>query len=214
MNNTQMIFKEYWLNFAYSLGLNSEKTHHILQTLIHAYSQPQRFYHTYQHIVECLELYEMVKDHIEDKRTFQIAIWFHDFIYQPQAQDNEEQSAIQMQNLCAEFLSEIELEKAYSWIIATKQHKASTQQDLNYLLDIDLAILAADATRFVEYEQQIQQEYAWVEPEIYHVKRAEVLQHFYTMQPLYQTAYFREKLEQKAKSNLAKVLNTFKGKIN
>ena len=47
------------------------------------------------------------------------------------------------------------------------------------MLDIDLAILAATPERFMQYEQQIQQEYAWVDPEVYSIKRKEVLMNFY-----------------------------------
>ena len=71
---------------------------------------------------------------------------------------------------------------------------------------MDLAILGSAAPRFAEYERQIQQEYTWVEPELYKVKRAEVLQYFYQMRPLYQTEYFQILLEQTAKSNLSQAV--------
>lgn len=60
------------------------------------------------------------------------------------------------------------------------------------MLDIDLAILAATPERFIQYEQQIQQEYSWVDPEVYSIKRKEVLMNFYQSEPLYQTAYFQK----------------------
>ena len=49
------------------------------------------------------------------------------------------------------------------------------------MLDIDLAILAATPERFIQYEQQIQQEYSWVDPEVYAIKRKEVLMHFISL---------------------------------
>ena len=113
-------------------------------------------------------------------------------------------SAYLMQKHCTDILTQSVLKKVSQWIIATQEHQPSNQHDLNYLLDIDLAILASPPERFAEYEQQIQQEYAWVDTEIYKVKRAEVLQHFYQMQPLYQTEYFRNHFEQNAKVNLSK----------
>ena len=99
-----------------------------------------------------------------------------------------------------------QIQKVYDCIIATKKHQASIDQDLNYLLDIDLAILGSSTVRFAEYEQQIQQEYAWVEPELYKLKRAEVLQYFFQMKPLYQTEYFRQLFEDQAKQNLLKII--------
>jgi len=74
------------------------------------------------------------------------------------------------------------------------------------LLDIDLAILGSKPSRFAEYEQQIQQEYAWVSEGKYHEKCKKVLAHFYQAHPLFKTEYFQDKLENQAKINLEKVL--------
>lgn len=77
-----------------------------------------------------------------------------------------------------------------------------------YLLDIDLAILASDPMRYAEYERQIQQEYAWVEPAALYVKkRQQVLRHFLETQPLYQTPFFQKRYERLAKQNLAQALS-------
>jgi predicted metal-dependent HD superfamily phosphohydrolase len=70
-----------------------------------------------------------------------------------------------------------------------------------------LAILAALPERFAEYEQQIQQEYSWVDADLYRVKRAEVLNYFLEMKPLYQTEYFRDLLQAQAKYNLTSSLS-------
>ena len=83
----------------------------------------------------------------------------------------------------------------------------SCTEDLKYLLDLDLAILGTSAPRFAEYEQQIQQEYAWVNPRVYQQKRAEVLRQFYQQKPLFQTRYFQQKFEEAAKNNLKAALN-------
>ena len=78
---------------------------------------------------------------------------------------------------------------------------------MQFLLDIDLAILAASPARFAEYEQQIQKEYAWVDPDVYSIKRKQVLAHFYQAEPLYQTEYFQQNFEQRAKSNLKNIVD-------
>ena len=94
------------------------------------------------------------------------------------------------------------VQKIKRWILATQRHEATDELDLQFLLDIDLAILAASSERFAEYEQQIQQEYAWVDPDVYSIKRKQVLAHFYQTEPLYQTKYFQQNFEQRAKENL------------
>ena len=79
------------------------------------------------------------------------------------------------------------------------KHASTNELDLQFLLDIDLAILAATPERFIQYEQQIQQEYSWVDSEVYSIKRKDVLAHFYQSEPLYQTIYFQKNFELKAK---------------
>jgi predicted metal-dependent HD superfamily phosphohydrolase len=75
------------------------------------------------------------------------------------------------------------------------------------LVDIDLAILAADAPRFAEYEQQIRAEYRWVPSLIYRAKRRAVLQSFMERDVIYSTPVFRERLEAAARRNLKQALH-------
>lgn len=199
-------FESYWKQFSNHLKIDEVYSKALLIVLLNAYSEPQRYYHTVQHIVECLALFHQIKHQLEDPIAVELAIWFHDAIYDPQATDNEEKSAKLMTQQCFQLFETAKIHKVYDWIIATKKHLPATDQDLNYLLDIDLAILGSSKQRFAEYEQQIQQEYAWVEPALYKLKRAEVLKYFLEMKPLYQTEYFRNLLEDKAKLNLANSL--------
>ena len=199
-------FEQHWCNFQQQYHLDPTQAQRIYAVLEQAYTEPQRAYHSVQHIVECLDLVNRVQDQLQDACAVQWAIWFHDVVYDVQAIDNESQSAVLMRQQCAEILPLVQCDKVAHWIEATQHHQPSLDQDLNFLLDIDLAILASPTTRFAEYEQQIRQEYAWVADEIYTHKRAEVLRHFYQATPLYQTEYFQQQFEASAKQNLAQAL--------
>ena len=199
-------FESYWQQFSNHLMLADAHSKALLRLLLDAYSEPQRHYHTIQHIVECLAFFHQIKNQLNDPIAVELAIWFHDAIYDPQAIDNEEKSAELIEQYCSQLFEKAQLQKVYEWIIATKKHSPATDQDLNYLLDIDLAILGSSKRRFAEYEQQIQQEYSWVDADLYRVKRAEVLNYFFEMKPLYQTEYFRDLLEEQAKNNLTSSL--------
>jgi len=130
----------------------------------------------------------------------------HDAIYDPQAKNNELKSAELFEQYLAQDLPIDIIQKIKRWIIATQKHEVTDELDLQFLLDIDLAILAASPERFDEYEQQIQQEYAWVDPDVYSIKRKQVLAHFYQTELLYQTEYFQQRLEQRAKRNLKNII--------
>ena len=196
------LFHHYWMQFADGLHLDKKIIENLYELLFAAYSEQQRYYHTIQHIVECLNLFHQVKNQLNDPVAVELAIWFHDAVYDPQASDNEEKSAELLKQHCALLFENSTIQKVYDWIVETKKHQPSQDQDLNYLLDIDLAILGSSKSRFAEYELQIQQEYSWVETGLYQEKRAEILQYFHQMSPLYQTEYFRNLLEFNAKFNL------------
>src|SRR4051794_5327783 len=61
-------------------------------TLIQAYTEPQRYYHTTNHIYSMLKCFEDSTAFINDKLATQLAIFFHDWVYDPTAHDNELQS--------------------------------------------------------------------------------------------------------------------------
>lgn len=132
----------------------------IYNELIAAYSERQRAYHTVQHLYECLSLMEAVQYELNDPYAVALALWFHDVIYDPQAPDNELKSAELFEQLMAQDLQLDTMQKIKRWILATQKHAPTDETDLQFLLDIDLAILAATPERFMQYEQQIQQEYA------------------------------------------------------
>ncbi|MFW1951294.1 metal-dependent hydrolase [Acinetobacter beijerinckii] len=179
----------------------------IFNKLIVAYSEKQRAYHTVQHLYECLVLLESIRADLNDADAVALALWFHDVVYDPQAKDNELKSAELFEQYLVQDLPVDIVGKIKRWIVATQKHASTDELDLQFLLDIDLAILAASPDRFEEYEQQIQNEYAWVGSEVYSIKRKEVLAHFYQTEPLYQTEYFQKNFEQKAKGNLREILD-------
>lgn len=196
-------FQQYWDVFSQKCTFPAVRSAAIFQRLLNAYSEPQRYYHTVQHIAECLTLVHDVQHVLQDAQSVELAIWFHDAVYDPKSSHNEEDSALLMLQLCADLFPANQLRKVADWIRATQRHRATDESDLQYVLDIDLAILAANEIRFKEYEAQIRQEYAWVNSALYRLKRAEVLSGFYHAEALFQTDYFHRKCELKSKQNLA-----------
>ena len=202
-------FQQDWDEFSKRCAFPVAHSVTIFQQLLKAYSEPQRHYHSVQHIVECLKHLDEVRHLLQDAQSVELALWFHDVVYNPLSVQNEDDSALLMLQLCADLHPAKQLSKVANWVRATRLHSATDESDLQYLLDIDLAILATDEMRFNEYEVQIRKEYAWVDATLYDVKRAEVLNNFYRAEMLFQTVYFQQKCESKAKQNLVKTLISY-----
>ena len=57
------------------------------------YDAPGRHYHNLRHIRHCLAELDAAKSLAKDPTSVELAIWFHDAVYDPQCHDNEERSA-------------------------------------------------------------------------------------------------------------------------
>lgn len=61
--------------------------------LVDAYSQKHRRYHTGAHIDHCLQELDAAPGLAVEPAEVELALWFHDAIYDPYASDNEAKSA-------------------------------------------------------------------------------------------------------------------------
>jgi len=112
---------------------------------------------------ECLREFDAARALAYQPAAVEMAIWFHDAIYDPRAADNEERSA----ELARLYLAEARVSVAFQdsvarLVLATKQHDGSLDPDAPLMVDIDLSIFGQPAERFWQYEEQIRGEYEWV----------------------------------------------------
>lgn len=196
------IFEKSWARAWSGLGLQPDAS--LFEALLAAYAEPQRHYHCLQHLEECLALFEQVRDLAEHPEEVEIALWFHDAVYDVRGTTNERQSADwAVRALLSCEASQPTQNRVEQLIMATRHDAAPVDGDERLLVDIDLSILGAAPERFAEYDRQIRAEYSWVPEPVYSMKRKEVLSSFLTRPSIYSTPYFRERLEAQARINLS-----------
>ncbi|MFN8492494.1 MAG: hypothetical protein U0350_33140 [Caldilineaceae bacterium] len=168
-----------------------------------AYAEPQRAYHTTAHLQACLQQFDKVRNLAQAPDQVEMALWFHDAVYDPHAVDNEEQSAAwAVQALTRGGIEQVVAGRVVELILATKHQAIPETQDAKLLVDIDLAILGYRRDLFDEYARFIRAEYHWTpEPEC-RQRRSQILASFLARDTIYQTAYFYERYEQQARGNL------------
>ena len=134
----------------------------------------------------------------------QVAIWFHDAVYDTHQSDNEEQSAEWARSyLEGAGVSLESTTRIVRMILATKTHKPH-DADAEIMLDIDLGILGTSAEVFESYDKAIRREYHWVPEEQYCVGRAQVLSSFLDRPNIYHTQLFSQQYESQARENLSR----------
>ena len=179
----------------------------VCAALLAAYSEPQRSYHTLQHLQECLALFAPARQVARAPDEIEIALWFHDAVYDVRRADNEQRSAEWAGRAAAAAgVDAATLARIRSLVMATRHTGAVEGGDAQLLVDVDLAILGAPAPRFAEYEAQIRSEYAWVAEPLFRDKRALVLRSFLDRDRIYATAHFHDRLEAPARANLARAV--------
>jgi len=175
--------------------------------LTSAYAEPHRRYHTLAHIEQCLHELRKAWHYAVHLNEVRWALLFHDAVYDPQRHDNESRSADWACRVMDELRRpEDEQRRVRSMIMATAHAADPRTADEALLLDIDLSILGADATRFDAYDTQIRAEYREVPEEIYRRARAELLESFLRRERLFHTAAYRRSCERAARENLTRAL--------
>jgi predicted metal-dependent HD superfamily phosphohydrolase len=176
------------------------------------YAESHRHYHTFDHIADCLNEFDAARHLSSNPMAVEIALWFHDAIYDPRASDNEQRSA----DLANCFLEQAGTggqhvtDGVLRLILATWHDSSPTDQDSGVMIDVDLSILGRSPTVFAEYESQIRSEYAWVPPNIFAARRAEILERFLARPRIYSSDLFLNKYEKQARTNLKNSIKTLR----
>ena len=164
------------------------------------YTEPHRAYHNSAH-VGLLWLRHLAHGGDRDDLPLARAILFHDAIYDPQAKDNEEQSALL---LAALLPGDPWAEDA---IRATADHIGYAGDDARVmrLLDLDLSTLAEDEPVFARNSAALRHEYAHVPDAEWESGRRALLGRFLAAPALYRTA-LAATYDARARRNLSAAL--------
>ena len=188
-----------------ALGGNGAEPLHA--ALLARYAEPHRAYHTQQHLAECLALFDTVRGLAERPAEVEIALWFHDALYDVHRHDNEAQSADWAHAALLEAAAAPDAaSRVAALVLATRHSVAPQTPDEQLLVDIDLSILGAAPARFAVYEAQIRAEYAHVQPALFNEKRGAILAGFLARPRLYGNEALHRRFEAPARRNLARAL--------
>lgn len=180
--------------------------------LVARYGEPHRHYHTMAHVEACLAELDHHVEHTENFSALELALFYHDAIYDTRADGNEARSARLCENL-VEVLSPDpravvpsllvhQLREAAKLILATKHEGSPLHKlDARWIVDIDLTILGQPHEVYARYAEAIRHEYSWVPEEAYRAGRTAVLTAFLSGD-IFHTDFYRTKYEAQARANI------------
>jgi predicted metal-dependent HD superfamily phosphohydrolase len=196
------MLSDHWRDTWFDLGL-AQPDASVFSELLARYSEPGRAYHTCRHLEECFAQFGGARSLARQPGEVQLALWFHDAIYDSRSPHNEDESADWADRVLeAAGAEEPVRARTRALILATRHAGALASDDARLTVDIDLAILGASPERFAEYEAQVRQEYVWVPDALFRSTRARILAGFLERPAIFATPHFHSRLEERARANL------------
>jgi predicted metal-dependent HD superfamily phosphohydrolase len=187
-------------------ALGAARTDEVLRAeLLKRYREPHRHYHSEQHLDECLRHLAGARVVADHPAEVELALWFHDAVYDPKRPDNEARSAAwAVEAVTAAGLAPEVAERVRKLVMVTRHDDAHAPAtaDERLVVDVDLAILGAPLGRFEEYERQVRAEYSGVPGVLFRPRRRAILEAFLARERIYRTPHFHDRFEAKARENL------------
>lgn len=143
------------------------------------WQEPHRYYHNEGHLAHLIkeieQLYNRQEINEEQRDALLVTAYFHDVIYDPTRDDNEERSAeffIQMAD------SHPNTQLVKEMILDTRDHEAKSELSEKFI-QLDMQIVAnASFPQLLDWERKIFKEYQYLDYEIYRQGRLDLLQKF------------------------------------
>ena len=127
--------------------------------LLSMWNESHRSYHTQNHLLELIEQINEHKSKLSQTQyeKLMLCALFHDIVYDPMCQDNEEKSSEFFINCCSE-KNNSDLLEIKQMILDTKNHESSSE--LSELFNhFDMKVVESDYEKLLEWERGIHDEY-------------------------------------------------------
>jgi predicted metal-dependent HD superfamily phosphohydrolase len=204
--NSDQILRSLWRGHVNALGcFDANLTGEVFDRLCASYSELHRAYHTLEHLTQLFAQLERHGAGAKEPLRLAFSVWYHDVVYDPRANDNEEGSAARADNE----LKQLGAEDGFTarvarLILATKSHaKGGADADDDRLLDADYSILGVEGAAYKIYAAQIRREYAHLTDEQWRQGRGAFLNAAITQPRIFLTEIFETAYGPQARANMA-----------
>jgi predicted metal-dependent HD superfamily phosphohydrolase len=169
------------------------------------FGAPFRRYHTLEHILDCIRRVDEVAGLLTDPDAVELALWFHDAVYEMDATTNERRSADMFVAL-AEGARPAFRRRVCGLIMATRHAGRERDNDRRFIVDIDLAGFGAPWDEFMRNGALLREESPAKSDAQYRAGQLFFLKRLQRRHNLYSTGYFRDRYEAQARANLRRLL--------
>ena len=170
------------------------------------YHEPHRRYHTAAHIEHCLRQFDLAAQRMDEPDAVEMALWFHDAIYEIAAKDNELRSAELFAALArgrgaAQFRSNV-----HDLIMVTTHLEPPPRTlDGAFMLDIDLSSFGRPWEEFMSDSREVRAELAHLSDAEFASRQRKFLESLAARPVFCLTEFFRDRHEARARRNIERL---------
>lgn len=181
---------------------------HAVADLVARWGQPHRHYHDLTHLGAVLAVIDEHADWAEDLSAVRLAAWFHDAVYAPRRDDNEEASAALARSVLRRLgVDPPRVDEVVRLVRLTERHNPEPgDRNGELLCDADLSVLAGAPAAYRQYAYRIRREYAHVPERAFRAGRIGVLRRLLALPALYRVPALARRWEARARENLNREL--------
>ena len=170
------------------------------EPILNAYHSEDRHYHNWQHVEAT---FDALKLHGFDSPEAEIALMYHDVVYDTHAANNEAESAHWAERDLIKLGASAQTIELVTLAIQVTDHKSPITHPIQaQLADVDLSILGVNALAYRAYADAIRKEYSWVPERDYWMGRSTFLSRLLEKPTLYHTQECRDHYAATASINL------------
>ncbi len=178
----------------------------LFEQLAGHYGEPQRHYHTLEHIAHCLAQLDKIPQEVECAEALELSIWYHDVIYQIGAKDNEQCSADRFMEHSTGVIDEDLRQQVQALIMVTVHPSVPTTPDQCLMVDIDLSSFCLPWPEFLRDSTNVRNEFPHLSDAEFSTGQIRFLRSLMARPWFYNSDYYRQHHEQAAHDNIHRLL--------
>jgi predicted metal-dependent HD superfamily phosphohydrolase len=181
--------------------------------LVGAWSEPHRRYHDLAHLAAVLGIVGELAASATDADAVRLAAWYHDAVYDPRRDDNEQRSAARARAGLRGLVEERRIAEVERLVLLTAGHDPQPgDADGAVLCDADLAVLASPPDAYAAYASAVREEYGHLPDAVFAAGRAAVLEQLLALPALYRLPAVAERWTAPARANLTAELTLLRAR--
>lgn len=170
------------------------------------YASDGRHYHTPAHIEHCLSRFDMCRNHMDHPDEVELALWYHDAVYDPRATDNEERSAELFVGHAAQDFDPQAVRRIQELILYTTHRELPTENDQKLMVDIDLSGFGLPWEDFARDSRAVRAEFTHMSDAEFYGGQIRFLNSLVARDRFFASDFFYQRYEQQARENVDRTL--------